>query len=201
MEERKWFLMNKYLDSIYPMSGRMIREDGTIFNVADGLSKGSAAINKSKFPIDSMSPMTGRMIREDGSVVNIAELIEVFVNSGGGSITPEQIQQAVNDYLEQHPVSADTSEVSHGTGDTTFELTPNTFHTWGEVTSLNLTLAAGKDGVVNEYMFAFTSGATATVLSLPESVKTDIIVEPNTRYECSIVGNYMVFNDWSVADA
>ena len=29
-------------------------------------------------------------------------------------------------------------EVNHGTGDTTFTLTPNTFHVWDEVTSLTL---------------------------------------------------------------
>lgn len=34
------------------------------------------------------------------------------------------------------------SEVSHGTADTTFTLTPNTFHIWDEVSSLTLTLGA-----------------------------------------------------------
>lgn len=32
------------------------------------------------------------------------------------------------------------SEVNHGTADTTFTLTPNTFHVWDEVTLLTLTL-------------------------------------------------------------
>lgn len=59
-----------------------------------------------------------------------------------------------------------------------------------------MTLAAEETGVVNEYHFAFDSGATATTLSLTETVQTDIVVEPNTHYECSIIDNYMVFRDW-----
>ena len=94
--------------------------------------------------------------------------------------------------------SADIPEVDHGTGDTTFSLTPNVYHKWGEVAELTLTLAAASPGIVNNYWFCFTSGDTPTVLSLPEGVKTDIVVEANTRYECSIVNDYMVFNDWTV---
>lgn len=98
--------------------------------------------------------------------------------------------------------SVEIPVVAHGTSDTTIELPAGEYHTWDEVASLAITLkAAENSGIVNEYMFCFTSGATATTLSLPESVKTDIVVEPNTRYECSIVGDYMVFNDWSVDNA
>lgn len=94
-----------------------------------------------------------------------------------------------------------TTQVDHGTSDTTFELPPNQMHTWGEVPSLTLTLGAGTSGIVNEYLFAFTSGATPTTLSLPESIQTDIYVDANTHYECSIVGDYMTFHDWPVEEA
>lgn len=59
------------------------------------------------------------------------------------------------------------SEIDHGTGDITFALTPNTFHVWDEVSSLTLTLGTETSGVANEYLFQFTSGSTATTLSLP----------------------------------
>ena len=98
-------------------------------------------------------------------------------------------------------ISAETTQVDHGTADTTFELPPNQMHTWGEVPSLTLTLGAGTSGIVNEYLFAFTSGATPTTLSLPESIQTDIYVDANTHYECSIVGDYMTFHDWPVEEA
>ena len=106
--------------------------------------------------------------------------------------------------LEGNKTSADlniqsqTTQTDHGTADTTFTLPPNQYHTWGEVAALTLTLAVEESGVVNEYHFAFDSGATATTLSLPESVQTDIVVEPSTHYECSIIDNYMTFRDWPV---
>lgn len=89
-----------------------------------------------------------------------------------------------------------TAQVDHGISDTTFQLPPNQLHTWGEVPSLTLTLGSGTDGQANGYWFSFDSGDTATTLSLPETVKTDIVVEPNMHYECSIVGNYMTFEEW-----
>lgn len=62
-------------------------------------------------------------------------------------------------------------EVNHGTSDTTFTLTPNTFHVWDEVTSLTLTFGSETSGVANEYLFQFTSGSTATSLTLPNNIK------------------------------
>lgn len=92
-----------------------------------------------------------------------------------------------------------TPVVDHGTSDTTFALTANTYHKWGEVVSLDLTLAEGEEGVANIYWFSFTSGSTETRLTLPESIQTDLIVQPSTYYEISIVDNHMVYADWSVS--
>lgn len=63
------------------------------------------------------------------------------------------------------------SEVNHGTSDTTFTLTPNTFHVWEEVTSLELTFGDETSGVANEYLFQFTSGSEPTSLILPDDIK------------------------------
>lgn len=93
-----------------------------------------------------------------------------------------------------------TSRVDHGTADTTLELPPNQYHTWGEVASLTITLGAGTSGQANGYWFSFDSGDTATTLSLPQIIQTDIVVEPNMHYECSIMGNYMSFEEWEVSE-
>lgn len=82
--------------------------------------------------------------------------------------------------------------VDHGTGDTTFALTPNILHKWGTVTSLTITLAAPVDTTVaNYYMFEFTSGSTATTLSLPSTVTwaSDVSIEANKKYQVSILNN------------
>ena len=75
---------------------------------------------------------------------------------------------------------------------TTLEIQPNKFYKFGEVTELSLTLAEITDNTqLNEYMFEFISGATATTLTLPSSVKwlETPTIESNKTYQCSIVDN------------
>lgn len=190
-------------------SGRMIKEDGTVVNIADLLAGDAEAVSESTYNIDSFSAMSGRMIREDGSVINIADEI-ANGNIGGGGETSDYndlknkpkingVEVSGNKKSADYKISAEITRVDHGTADTTFELPPNQYHTWGEVASLTLTLRAETSGQANGYWFSFDSGDTATTLSLPETVKTDIVVEPNMHYECSIVGNYMTFEEWEVS--
>lgn len=78
------------------------------------------------------------------------------------------------------------------TSASTIEINPNTFYKFGEVASLNITLASITDNTIyNEYMFEFISGATATTLTLPSSVKwlETPTIESNKTYQCSIVNN------------
>ena len=83
------------------------------------------------------------------------------------------------------------SEVNHGTSDTTFALTPNTFHVWDEVSALTLTLGSETAGVANEFLFQFTSGSTATTLTLPDDIKWANDAPPtiaeNMIYQVSIL--------------
>lgn len=84
------------------------------------------------------------------------------------------------------------AEVNHETSDTTFTLTPNTFHVWDEVATLDLSFGAETDGVANEYLFQFTSGATATTLTLPDTVEWvngALTIEADKTYQISIVNN------------
>ena len=82
-------------------------------------------------------------------------------------------------------------KVNHGTNDTTFTLTPNTFHVWDEVASLDLSFGDEVAGVVNEFVFQFTSGATATTLTLPDTIQwvEQPNIEANKTYQVSIVNN------------
>lgn len=94
------------------------------------------------------------------------------------------------------------SEVSHGTSDTTFTLTPNVFHVWDVVASLSLTLGDETVGVANEYLFQFKSGETATTLTLPDTIKwandSAPTIEANMIYQISILkglGSVLKFTD------
>lgn len=78
------------------------------------------------------------------------------------------------------------------TSASTIEINPNTFYKFGEVASLNITLATITDNTIyNEYMFEFVSGSTATTLTLPSSIKwlETPTIDANKIYQCSIVDN------------
>lgn len=83
--------------------------------------------------------------------------------------------------------------VNHGTSDTSsYAVTPNVFHVWDVVTSLSITLATPTDDtIMNEYLFQFTSGSTATSLSTPSTViwVSEPSIEANKTYQVSIVNN------------
>jgi hypothetical protein len=90
--------------------------------------------------------------------------------------------------------------VNHGTNDTgtsstSYSITPNIFHVWGEVTALYLDLAAGEAGVRNEYMFRFYSGTTPTTLNLPSTVQwvQPLTCQQDKYYEVSIIDNLAVY--------
>lgn len=67
-----------------PRSGRMIKEDGTVVNIADLLAGEADAVSGDTYNIDSFSAQSGRMIREDGSIINIADMIASGQIPGGG---------------------------------------------------------------------------------------------------------------------
>ena len=98
--------------------------------------------------------------------------------------------RTVEDAIEQ-PIVQQT--------ETTIEIAPNVLNLWGEVTELDITLAEGKAGVVNEYMFQFTSGDVATTLILPSEIKwaSTPTIQANKVYQISIVNNLAVMGEFS----
>lgn len=89
----------------------------------------------------------------------------------------------------------DTSDITNfankvsteNVAETTKELQPNKYYIFGEVETLTLTLAAGEENVLAEYMFEFTSGTTPTTITDIEGVewKGDTI-EADKVYQASI---------------
>lgn len=91
------------------------------------------------------------------------------------------------------------SLVNHGTANTTFTLTPNAMHVWGEVAQLTLTLGEPMPNVVNEYAFEFQSPATPTNISLPATLKWynnyTPTIRAGKRYQASIVNNVIIMGE------
>lgn len=72
--------------------------------------------------------------------------------------------------------------------DTTVTIEPNKLYIFPEMASLTVTLATPSDtNVANEYHFFFTSGATATTLTLNDVLSDAYSIEANTKYEVSIL--------------
>lgn len=96
----------------------------------------------------------------------------------------------VNDIVGIPIVNHGTSD--KGTSSTSYSIAPNTLHVWGEVDALYLSLTTGEVGYVQEYMIQFTSGSTATTLSLPNTLKwinnvTPSDIEADHVYQISIM--------------
>lgn len=90
--------------------------------------------------------------------------------------------KALNDKIEELITKTET------TTESTKELQANTYYVFGEVETLTLTLAAGEDNVMSEYMFEFTSGSTPTVITPIDGVEwRGDAIEANKVYQASIV--------------
>lgn len=90
--------------------------------------------------------------------------------------------------------------VSHGTADTTCTISANEMHVWDEVTELNISLGANpNDSMVAEYAFRFSSGTTATTLTLPGDVTLPVgfVVLPKHQYVMTVVFGMLEY--WGTA--
>lgn len=95
-----------------------------------------------------------------------------------------------------------TPRVAMISTDTTPTLDPNKLYVFPEMASLAITLATPTDAtIVNEYHFIFTSGATATTLSIPATVNQPdgFSVDANMVYEVSILEGCMTAMSWEVS--
>lgn len=123
---------------------------------------------------------------------NLVSLVSTFELKRSGQGT-----KALTDNGQYAEFAKPTKVESSGGGSVTKQLSPNTYYKLGECSLLTVTLGAETSGIINEYMFEFVSGSTATTLSVPDSVKwsggSAPTIEANKTYQVSIVNNLAVF--------
>ena len=86
--------------------------------------------------------------------------------------------------------SSATPRQEMSSSDTAVTLEPNKLYIFPEMASLTVTLGTPSNmNVANEYHFFFTSGATATTLTLNDVLSDAYSIEPNMKYEVSILEN------------
>jgi hypothetical protein len=80
----------------------------------------------------------------------------------------------------------------------TFDIEPNKMYMFGERTTLTINLVPGKSGIVNEYMFQFTSGSVATTISVSNTVTwlKDPDIQTGKKYAVSIENNLGIIGEW-----
>ena len=168
-------------------------------------------------------------------------LIDYIDEHSGGSVDPEDIAAAVEDYFDEHPITesdptvpswakastrptytaaevgalpSDTTYVSSVNGssgavtglepvttvvtktasDTAQTLAANTFYVWPEMASLTITCPA----TGGPFAFRFTSGATATTLTMTGiTMPDDFTVEASKTYEINVYHGYGLAVSWS----
>lgn len=144
------------------------------------------AINKLNKTFVSEQVLTAQEMNQLSGKID--ELID-GVNTNANNI-PDVGQLATKTELSSKANKVSVENVSENTK----ELQPNKYYIFGEMETLTLTLAAGEENKLSEYMFEFTSGTTPTTLTLPESVKWigSNTIEASKTYQVSIVNNIAV---------
>lgn len=140
------------------------------------------SIGKDKFTEEIKNSIDNSILPDNLKTINGESIIgegNIVIEGGGSNAYPE---------------------INHGTSDTTFTLTPNTFHVWDEVTALDLSFGEETDGVANEFLFQFTSGSEPTTLILPDNIKfnSDFTVEASKIYQISILNGLGTVMSWDI---
>lgn len=94
-----------------------------------------------------------------------------------------------------------TERITKDSADTVVSLVPNKLYVFPEMVTLSVTLSAPEDtAVMVEYHFIFSSGATATTLTIPDTVKvpSGFTVDANKIYEISIMENCLTYQSWEI---
>ena len=98
--------------------------------------------------------------------------------------------------------SGGTVRIEKLSTDTAVELEANKLYIFPEMAELTITMAEPSDtGIANEYHFVFQSGATATTLTVPDTVKipSGFTVDANKIYEISILEGCLCAQSWAVS--
>lgn len=103
--------------------------------------------------------------------------------------TKPQVDTMFQEMIERIDMSA---------SDTSVSLKPNKLYVFPEMAELTINFLQARVITYREYHFIFKSGATPTVLTLPEGVVSDLAVEANRIYEVSIIDNYLAWTSWAV---
>lgn len=120
------------------------------------------------------------------------------LTNNSGYQTGSQVSSAISTAIAD---KADSATYATQSGVTSATIQPNTFTDFGTVTALTITLGSvASDATLEERMFGFqfTSGTTATTLTMPSTVKfpEDPTIEAGYTYQVTILNNLALISGW-----
>ena len=117
------------------------------------------------------------------------------VASAIGDMSAAQASQALEDLGGAPASTTDTDTTS--TSITLASAADNTEYSYGELSALTITAIANPGA----FSITFTSGATPTVLTVPQTMimPDDFTVAANTRYEINVLDGYALVAGWAVS--
>lgn len=151
-------------------------------------------------PIEPVTHLEKTIAGTVEPVTHLEQVISEYGGGSGGGAVSSVNGKTGNVMLTAEDVGAAPAETVVEVSGTTPTITPapNTIYKCGEVASLTIS----NPTATGAYSVIFTSGATATDLSIPPDLKMPdgFTVEANRRYEINVSGGYAVAGSWAVSE-
>ena len=128
----------------------------------------------------------------EGKIIFSGYTTDILDSSGNGYSDYESLIAAVSDFFVNAPVDGGYHTISKsvsGTASIQLEFGKATINsnTLTSTDIITLTLATTTSTEIGEYIYSFTTGATAPTIVWPIECKESIVISPNKKYLISFV--------------
>ena len=151
-------------------------------------------------PIEPVTHLEKTIAGTVEPVTHLEQVISEYGGGSGGGAVSSVNGKTGNVMLTAEDVGAAPAETVVEVSGTTPTITPapNTIYKCGEVASLTIS----NPTATGAYSVIFTSGATATDLSIPQTLlmPDGFTVEANRLYEINVLDNRAVIGSWAVSE-
>lgn len=170
-------------------SERARNENQRIASEADRVAAENARISDAEKAISNAESAASMATNAAANANSVADSLAATVNSKQNQLVDSE-DITVNENQLMLTPNARTpwiQVVEHV--DSECEILPNIYHRWGEMEELTISLAEGREDILNEYMIEFISGESPTALTFVDDVvfPNPLEIKVNCAYQISIV--------------
>lgn len=208
---------HSYVDGVVRFSFQSLGGDGVVFH-GQGILNSDGSYTYEEYALTGGGTGGGGITAETDPIfqaspaaaITEADIARWDNNTGGGSVTVDSAMsdtstnpvqnKTVKSYVDSKTATAGMMPVlSHGSSETSLELTPNVMHRWtNRVSQLTVSLKSVSSAYVQHYMMQFTTSTAGCTLTMPSGIQWASglapIMKPDTTYQISIVNYCGVWN-------